>query len=546
MSAGIRYRTAVLKCSLLLLLLCCCLMAAAKGTVQHQIQQGWALLVKDEEVRAMETFSDALTEARQSGDTYSAAEALLYMGMCSYGTSYSNGLKYATAAMAEYGKLEKERPVLASTGRSRCLQLISTISCRQKKYRESIALSREALAGLSASVDTMGTAGLVYSTLGTAYGGLGMADSAMYYHRRALKEQQDNYNTTYLPGAYLKVGQLLLDKYDLAESRHYFDKALFLADSTGNKQASVLVNLALAKWYRLSGDDVQAGTYTEEAGNTAIELSDKAFYLMVLQEYIEQRKATGNYPEALRYEEEMAKVRETMYDLEKERIVKGLETAFRVSEKDRELALVNREKQIAHLTNYLLWGGICILVLLSGIVIYFLRRVNKRDRELHEAREQVRAAAAEQQKMQEQQLKNELEYKETQLSALALQMYQKNELMQELKERLDQTNLPPASGLDLQKILNRNQHQDQDWDDFNARFESINRNFYIKLKQHFPGISPNDLKICALIKLNLSIKEMAGILNISPDSVKTARYRLRKKFALNTEDNLTEFIMGLE
>lgn len=76
-------------------------------------------------------------------------------------------------------------------------------------------------------------------------------------------------------------------------------------------------------------------------------------------------------------------------------------------------------------------------------------------------------------------------------------------------------------------------------------FESINKNFYAKIKAAFPEVSANDLKICALIKLNLSIKEMAGILNISPDSVKTARYRLRKKLQLVTEENLAEFIKNI-
>ena len=93
----------------------------------------------------------------------------------------------------------------------------------------------------------------------------------------------------------------------------------------------------------------------------------------------------------------------------------------------------------------------------------------------------------------------------------------------------------------LQKGLNRN----KDWKDFDTYFESLNKNFYLRLKEISPDISPNDLKICALIKLNLSIKEMAVILSISPDSVKTARYRLRKKLSLQTEDNLTDFILSL-
>ena len=128
---------------------------------------------------------------------------------------------------------------------------------------------------------------------------------------------------------------------------------------------------------------------------------------------------------------------------------------------------------------------------------------------------------------------------------MTAQMLQKNELMQELKNKLEEDkNISKDSP--ISKIINKGQNQDRDWNDFNTHFESINKNFYTRLKQSYPDISPNDLKICALIKLNLSIKEMASILNISPDSVKTARYRLRKKLQMNTEDNLTDFILNLE
>jgi DNA-binding NarL/FixJ family response regulator len=124
-------------------------------------------------------------------------------------------------------------------------------------------------------------------------------------------------------------------------------------------------------------------------------------------------------------------------------------------------------------------------------------------------------------------------------------MMQKNDLMQELKDKLE-SNANIRLDSSVSKIISKGLNQDKEWTDFNTHFESINKNFYSRIKQAFPEISPNEMKICALIKMNLSSKEMASILNISPDSVKTARYRLRKKLNLNTEDNLTDFILHLQ
>lgn len=517
---------------------------ARTGTRQY-IQQGWGQLVSDNDIEALQTFSRALTQARQERDTPLVAEALLYMGMCSYGSSYTHGMKYAKESMETYRLLENSRPGVAAIGRSRCLQLISTLYSRQGKYKEGAALSREAMAGLPAQQDTTGTLGLIYNSLGTYHSHLGKPDSAAYYYRLSLKEHLRTGNTTYLPTAYLRVGKVAQEKGDRLESRRYFDLALALSDSTGNRQSKVAALLAISRWYRqMEKNEAAAARYLDDARSVASGLSDKSYYSSVVQEYINVSKGAGDYKAALAYEEELLQLKNSYYDLEKERIVKGLETEFNLSEKERQLALAIKEKQVVRLSNYLLWGGIFIVLVVASSIIFFLRRINRKDRQLLHIREQMSIAEAEQQQWKERQMKNELEHKEAQLSAMALQMYQKNELMRELREKLDQ--MSPATGNEMNKILNRGQNQDQEWADFDTHFESLNRNFYTKLKQHFPGISPNDLKICALIKLNLSIKEMAGILNISPDSVKTARYRLRKKIQLNTEDNLTDFILGLE
>lgn len=238
-------------------------------------------------------------------------------------------------------------------------------------------------------------------------------------------------------------------------------------------------------------------------------------------------------------------VRDSMYSWEKEKIQKSLEVQFDVSEKERLLKLAQRESEITQLTNYLLWAVICFVLIIAIGIIFFLRRNNERNKLLLKTKDALVMAIEEQKHLREQQMQNELEFKESQLTAMTAQMLQKNELMQELKSKLDEDK---SISIDspVSKIIVRGQNQDKEWSDFNTHFESVNKNFYTRLKQSYPEISPNDLKICALIKLNLSIKEMAGILNISPDSVKTARYRLRKKMQLNTEDNLTDFILNLK
>jgi DNA-binding NarL/FixJ family response regulator len=78
---------------------------------------------------------------------------------------------------------------------------------------------------------------------------------------------------------------------------------------------------------------------------------------------------------------------------------------------------------------------------------------------------------------------------------------------------------------------------------FEMNFNQVHEQFFKKLKADFPELTPGDLKLAAYLKMNLSSKEIAPLLNISIRSVENKRYRLRRKLNLEEEENLTEFML---
>ena len=90
--------------------------------------------------------------------------------------------------------------------------------------------------------------------------------------------------------------------------------------------------------------------------------------------------------------------------------------------KERKLKIAENEKDIATLTNYILWGAIAFLVIISLVSILFLKRINRRDKQLLQTKEKLVKAIEEQKLLREQKMQNELEFKESQLSAITLQM----------------------------------------------------------------------------------------------------------------------------
>lgn len=514
---------------------------AAGPTSGALLRRGWAALVQDHDTAALRTFGAALATARREPNPENEATALLYLGIGSYGASLSQGLDYATRALAAYAHLPS--PARARVGRGRCLQLLATIYGRQGRHRAAIGLSREALGSFPAP-DTTTYRGLIFASLGTAYERLGMPDSAAYFHRAALAERQRTRQVVYLPGSCIAVADLHLRAGRAGPAWRLYHQARHLADSTRNRQAQVLAWLGLARWSARFGVPDSVTRQLARAETVARRLTDRVFLVQTLTQRVAWLRQLADFRGALAAQQQLQRERDELAEAEKQHVTDRLVVQFEVAEKDRRLRLIAQEKEVALLTNYLLYGAVAVLLLAGIGLTLFFRRLRQRDEQLLQTKEALLAAQAEQKRLREAHLHNEIEFRESQLTALALQMRQKIELLQELKTRLD-TQPGPIPDPGMEKLLHRDAGHDREWADFNTHFESLNRNFYSRLRERFPEISPGELRLCALIKLNLSVKEMAGILNISPDSVKTARYRLRRKLGLATEDNLTDFILHL-
>jgi DNA-binding CsgD family transcriptional regulator len=93
------------------------------------------------------------------------------------------------------------------------------------------------------------------------------------------------------------------------------------------------------------------------------------------------------------------------------------------------------------------------------------------------------------------------------------------------------------------KKVNRNIDSDKQWEVFEKHFTGVHEEFLQRLKDDYPDLSPRELKLCAYLRLNISSKEIADLMNISVRGVEISRYRLRKKLQLEHDQNLTDFIV---
>jgi DNA-binding CsgD family transcriptional regulator len=128
-----------------------------------------------------------------------------------------------------------------------------------------------------------------------------------------------------------------------------------------------------------------------------------------------------------------------------------------------------------------------------------------------------------------------------------MSLIKKDELLSLIKEDLKKTS-DAESSRSIKSVIttiNKNISDDKTWNVFKEAFDTADKDFLKKVKLAHPSLTPNDLRLCAYLRLNLSSKEIAPLLNISVRSIEIKRYRLRKKMELSHEQGLVEYILSI-
>ena len=149
-------------------------------------------------------------------------------------------------------------------------------------------------------------------------------------------------------------------------------------------------------------------------------------------------------------------------------------------------------------------------------------------------------------------LEGEISYKNSELASSAMHLVKKGELVSKMKTELTHVMKGisnPQAEAELKKMIrsiSEDDNMDQEWENFALHFDKVHSDFISALKEKHPGISNNEIKLCAYLRMNLSTKEIAQLMNISVRGVEVSRYRLRKKLELATEVSLFDYLINMQ
>ena len=149
-------------------------------------------------------------------------------------------------------------------------------------------------------------------------------------------------------------------------------------------------------------------------------------------------------------------------------------------------------------------------------------------------------------KIRNEQLSQDVDNKNKELAVSTMSLIKKNELLTLIKEDLKNTSEESNNSIkSVIKNITKNISEEDSWAVFKEAFDNADKDFLKKVKMAHPSLTPNDLRLCAYLRLNLSSKEVAPLINISVRSVEIKRYRLRKKMELPHEQGLVEYILSI-
>lgn len=149
-------------------------------------------------------------------------------------------------------------------------------------------------------------------------------------------------------------------------------------------------------------------------------------------------------------------------------------------------------------------------------------------------------------------LEAEINFKNTEMASTAMHLLKKGELLSKIKSELSQLSkridhdFANSEIKKLIKSLSEDENMDLEWESFSKHFDQVHANFVVKLKEAHPNLTNNELKLCTYLRMNLTSKEIAQLLNISVRGVEISRYRLRKKLTIPTEMNIFDYLIGIK
>ena len=397
---------------------------------------------------------------------------------------------------------------------------------------------------------------IMYTNIGSAYLSQYDNERALLNFVKALEYNASLKNPDFDASLYNNMGIICKERKEYDKAFQYYNKSLEIRKKQKDTAGMAQTNNNLGNVYILIGNYKMA----IEILNSVLEMSKQTHSLitqMKASEFISGAyEKQGNYTKALEMHKLFKTLQDSLINTEQVQNALRLELQYqyekqrKVDELQKQIAISNKERKA------LIYMIISAVLLFSFVIVILLNRNQrtkmKQGKLLQESLLlESRNLSLEKQNllMEKQNLELELEFRNKELSTHVLYLFKKNEFISSIISKLlaAKSKNNTENSMWIMEILREMQSNVDNtvWEEFERRFQQVHEDFYEKLMMKYPDLTPNEIKICAFLKLNMTIKDISAITFQSVKSIQVARNRMRKKMGITRDENLILLIQQL-
>ena len=376
-------------------------------------------------------------------------------------------------------------------------------------------------------------------------------DSAKIYFEKALmKAREEKMNATISATLNnLGICENYFGRY--REALSYFENALSIKSNSSDLLAVAETQNQMAFSYLKIKNYTLADSLLKNSRsliNKSTSNSRKEKLLDNLHISSQLYEGLGQYEKAFENLREYTKVSNQIISRNKMDVVATMKLKRESQDKENQIKELNLSRDLRVFQRNAFIAGMILLIIIGFLLYRSMRQVQKRRNDQEEFKQKMIQQDLQNTVTEKEVLNSKLEYKNADLKYYALYISQRNELIRVFIEELKLLgvqDIKKENTPEFNKVIRKFQQNleiNSDAQEFNESVDEMHKDFFFNLMKKFPGLTDNERRLCAQIRLNLSIKEIASINNISVKSVEMARYRLRKQLNLQTGEDLNEFL----
>lgn len=353
------------------------------------------------------------------------------------------------------------------------------------------------------------------------------------------------------------IGICLMEMGQYDRANEHFLRSLAVRKELGDARGQAQVLNNLGKNQVFYGRFAEAQEHFEKALAIGKAIGSRESMVISLESLSLVYDTLRNHEAALDAHRAFKALNDSLYNADSRLTIARLEEEFR-RDKERETFRAEAQRKDAENARQRLWNialaGALFFLLLTAFLLFKVMRARVRNSRLEQEKLRLESEKLrlESEKLEAEQasLRENLDSKDRELTANALFLLKRNELIAHIAERL--LKAKPTFRQENQQVIQeivrdlQANHDEHNWAAFEAHFTRVHSNFYRTLQERFPELTPNERKLCAFLRLNMSTKDISAITQQTLNSITVARSRLRKKLGIEGEEvNLIGFLQSI-